>query len=562
MNRGKRYQTKLLDRTRFFLLSLTLLALWCGLLARILYLTIYQRDFLQEQGEARSSRFMELPAYRGVIHDRHGHPLAMSSPVMTIWVNPREAKLTPSQYQQLGKLLQLPADHIHRLLERHRSRGFLYLKRQLQPAVAAQVAALQLPGVYQQREYQRFYPESESTAHIIGFTNIDEQGQEGLELAFNDVLVGSPGLQHVIKDRLGHVIDVLEQVRPAQPGQDITLSIDRHLQYVAYRELQQVLSTYHAASASLVMLSVKTGEILAMVNVPSFNPNHRPKQMGSHYRNCAVTDLFEPGSTIKPFSVSRVLLEGRYKPDTMIDTKPGWMALNHHVVRDYRYLGELSVSDVLQKSSNVGTAKLALSLHPNALWEFFRQMGFGQVTTSRFPGESSGQLIKPHKWSDFAIATLSFGYGIAVTNLQLAHAYATLVGDGKERPVTFIKQEGSVSGKRVIPLDNVLQIRAMLERVVMESGGTASRARVPGYRVLGKTGTVRMLGKTGYDKDRHIGMFVGALPASSPEVVISITVTDPKGEYYGGMVAAPAFASVAREAMRVLNVPPDEDGFR
>lgn len=559
MRRAKKKSAKLNYRVRFILLSIVLLILLLGLVSRIIYLTTYQRDFLQEQGQARSLRIIELPAYRGVIHDRHGHPLAMSSPVFTIWANPREVSLQPQQLNDLAKLLQQQPKMIQSALEKHKERGFLYLKRQLPPAIAAKIAALNLTGIYQQREYSRFYPESEAIAHIVGFTNIDEHGQEGLELAFDDVLTGTPGLQRVLKDRLGNVVEVLEQVRPAQPGQDIVLSIDRHLQYVAYRELLKTAKQYNAESASLVMLSVKTGEVLAMANVPSFNPNHRPKAMSSNYRNRAVTDLFEPGSTLKPFSISRVLSEGHYTPDTAVETSPGWLTLNRNVVRDYRFLGDLTVSQVIQKSSNVGTAKLALSLPANALWEFFHELGLGSTTGSEFPGESAGQLPKPHKWSDFAIATLSFGYGVAVTNLQLAHIYTALVGEGVSHPVTFLKRTQPAPSRQVIAAKNAEQMKVMLEKVVMDKGGTASRARVPGYRVLGKTGTVRMLGKSGYDKNRHVGMFVGAIPASDPAVVISVIITDPQQQYYGGMVAAPVFASVAKEAMRVLTIAPDDE---
>lgn len=545
-------------KVRFFLLSLVLILIMLGLLLRIIFLTTYQRHFLQEQGEARSSRIVELPAYRGVIHDRHGHPLAMSSPVITIWANPREVEFQPEQLQQLARLLKLPAASVAANIAKYKQRGFLYLKRQIPPAVAAQIQNLNIPGVYQTREYSRFYPESEVFAHIIGFTNIDEHGQEGIELAYDNILTGRPGLRRVVKDRLGNIVEVLGEVRKALPGEDIVLSIDRHLQYICYRQLQQVVKEYQAEAASIVILSVKTREVLAMANVPSFNPNQRPKLINGHYRNRAVTDLFEPGSTLKPFSISRVLQEGQYTPDSVVNTKPGWMTLNRNIVKDYRYLGELTVSEVIQKSSNIGTAKLALSLPANALWDYFRKLGLGQVTHSGFPGESPGQLPKPHKWSDFAIATLSFGYGVAVTNLQLAQIYATLVNQGVSYPVTFLKVHEPKSSQQLIPRQNALQIQAMLEKTVMDKGGTASRARVPGYRVLGKTGTVRMLGQSGYDKNRHVGMFVGAIPASDPEIVISIVVTDPKTKYYGGLVAAPVFAKVAEEAVQILGIPPDD----
>ena len=559
MKRKKKAQTNVNIKLRFFLLSVGLLVGLSGLVWRVVYLTAVQRDFLQEQGEARSTRKIRLPAYRGVIEDRSGHPLAISSPVATIWAAPKSVALSNVQITALAKLLQLKPQRLKRVIESHKTRDFVYLKRQVSPEIATKIAALHYHGIYQQRVYQRFYPEGEMTAHIVGFTDVDDHGQEGLELAYDAILTGKPGFQRVVKDRLGHVIEVSDEVVAAEPGNDIRLSIDRHIQYIAYRELKRAMRETHAESASIVVLDVETGEVLAMVNLPTYNPNQRPKYTDSRYRNRAITDLFEPGSTIKPFTMTRVLMDGKVQPHDLIKTNPGWIVLDKQVVRDYRYLGDLDVSEVLQYSSNVGIAKLALGLPANALWTFYRNLGFGEITDSRFPGEAAGQLVKPHRWSDFGIATLSFGYGVSVTNLQLAQAYATLASGGIKHPIRFLKQSQSAQGKRIIPYRYAKQVQRMLENVVMTKNGTGKRARVSGYRAFGKTGTVRMLGKQGYDKNRHVGMFVGAIPASKPKVVISIVITDPKEQYYGGLIAAPVFASVAGDVMRALGIAPDDE---
>jgi len=528
-----------------------------GVIWRAVFLTVFDRDFLQEQGEARSIRTIEVPAYRGIITDRHGHPLALSSPVSTIWANPKTLDVTHSEFASLAKVLEMKPQALEDYIKKHQRRGFLYLKRQVEPTVAEAIKTMAIPGVHIQREYRRFYPEGEVNAHVVGFTNIDEVGQEGIELAYDPLLKGIPGLRRVVKDRLGNIVEVLDEVRPAHSGKELKLSLDHNIQYIAYREIKKAVQESDAEAASIVVLDVETGEVLAMTNYPSFNPNKRPKKRDARYRNRAVTDLFEPGSTMKTFSIARVLEEGEYMPDSAVKTDPGWMVLNKNMVRDYRYLGDLTVKTVLSRSSNVGTAKLALTLPANALWDYFRGLGLGQVTESQFPGEVAGSLQKPHKWSDFALATLSFGYGVSMTNLQLAQAYASLASGGVKRPVTLLKRMGSVPETRVIQREVAQQINHILESVVMGKEGTGSRARIPGYRVLGKTGTVRMLSpKGGYDKNRHIGMFVGAVPVEQPKLVISVVVIDPKKQYYGGIIAAPVFARVGGESLRILDITP------
>ncbi len=539
----------------YFILGMLLLG-FSGIVLRVLHLTVIDRAFLQEQGEARTIRTIDIPAYRGAITDRHGYPLALSSPVITIWADPKKVELDHPGLPQLADLLEITPQALKETIQHNQRRGFLYLKRQVEPSIADAIKQINVPGIHTQHEYRRFYPDAEVNAHVIGFTDIDEQGQEGIELAFDSLLKGISGLRRVVKDRLGHIVEVLDEVRQARSGKDLTLSLDHNVQYIAYREIKKATKQFDAEAASIVILDVETGEVLAMANYPSYNPNQRPKSRGDNYRNRAVTDLFEPGSTMKTFTLARVLEEGQYTPDSEVKTYPGWMILNNRTVRDYRYLGNLTVQGVLQSSSNVGTAKLALTLPANALWEYFRLLGFGEKTGSQFPGEVAGSLQKPHKWSDFALATLSFGYGISVTNLQLAQAYAILAADGMKYPVTLIKQQGKAHGKRVISSRVAQQMRDMLESVVMEGKGTGKSARIPGYRVLGKTGTVRMIGPNGYDKNRHIGVFVGAVPAEKPKLVISIVLTDPKGKYYGGLVVAPVFAKVGVEALRILNIAP------
>ncbi len=436
-------------------------------------------------------------------------------------------------------------------------REFIYLRRHINPMLAAQVEALDIPGVYLQREYRRYYPDGEVAAHVVGFTNIDDVGQEGLELAYDDWLKGEPGAKRVIKDGKSHIIEDVESIRLPAPGRDLQLSIDRRIQYLAYRELKALMQEHKARAASAVVLDVKSGEVLAMVNQPSFNPNNRQNLNSSDMRNRAVTDVFEPGSTMKPFVVAKALESGRYRPDTAVATAPGWMRVGSNTVRDVHDYGQLDVSGVIRKSSNVGIAKIALSLPAEEIWTQMSDLGFGVQTFSGFPGEASGLLPHYTGWNAIETATLSFGYGVSVTALQLAQAYAVLAADGVRRSVTFLHGQDAMQEHRVMPAAVARQVRYMLEEATGPDG-TAPQARIPGFRVAGKTGTVRKSVAGGYSDSQYLSVFAGLAPVSDPRLVMVVMVDEPgNGQYYGGQVAAPVFARVMAGALRLLAVTPD-----
>ncbi len=555
----KRYEAQVKAWRFWFIVILLSLAAF-GLFLRMLQLTVFDRQFLQQQGNARTLRTVSIPATRGMITDRNGTPLAISSPVESVWVNPQQFDVKNQQdLDALAKLLHDTPKTLKTRLKKNSQREFVYLKRHVEPAVAEKVMASQIPGIYLKREYQRFYPEGEVTAHVLGFTNIDDQGQEGMELAYDQWLRGAPGKERVLKDRLGRVVAIEDIIKPEQPGHKLVLSIDHRLQYLAYRELQRVVKQSKAKSGSIVILDVQTGEVLAMVNQPAFNPNKQHRHSGSRYRNRAVTDVFEPGSTIKAFSVVNALQSGHYGADSIVDTSPGKIMVHGHEVSDgHRNNGRITVTQILQRSSNIGVSKLTLSLAPNSLWKTLHNFGFGQRTHSGFPGEVTGSLVEHDPWDPFVLATLSFGYGMSVTPLQLAQAYAILATGGVKHPVSLIKLDKSPSSQRVISEHVAHSVLAMLGTVT-KKGGTATRARIPGYSVAGKTGTVRIVGEHGYEKDRHIGIFVGVAPASEPRIVTAVVVNDPRaGGFYGGLVAAPLFAKVTGGALRMLDVPPDD----
>ena len=537
---------------------LGVLVVVCGVVVfRLISLMVLQRDFLLGQGQARSQRVLTIPAYRGMIMDRNGEPLAVSSPVAAIWANPQEVTATQQQLQHLAQLLQLNAADMMQKLHQSTQKSFIYLIRGLNPAIAEQVKKLDIPGIYQLREYKRYYPEGEVSAHVVGFTNIDDRGQEGLELAYNDWLQGVAGKRKVVKDRLGRVVEDLNLIKPPKPGHDLTLSLDGRIQYLAYRELADAIKKYQAKSGSVVVLKVDTGEVLAMANLPSYNPNRRPADTDGRYRNRAVTDIFEPGSTIKAFSIANALSGGAVTPDTVIDTSPGWIRLGANEVNDPHDNGPIDVTTILQRSSNVGVTKLTLAMPPASLYEFLSKMGFGRRTDSGFPGESAGRLTARKDWQPFTLATLAFGYGMSVTLLQLAHAYGIVANDGIMVPISLLKRGAPASAERVMSAQVAQQIRIMLESVV-EPGGTATRAQVPGYRVAGKTGTVRIVGPNGYERNHHIGFFVGLAPASHPKLVVATELYDPrKVSYYGGIIAAPLFSKVMGGALRILDISPD-----
>jgi cell division protein FtsI (penicillin-binding protein 3) len=540
---------------------LVLSAFLCGMVvlsSRAVYLQLLNNEFLKEHGDARSIRVVDIPSHRGVIVDRNGEQLAMSTPVDSIWATPRKVFEDVERLPELAEALGLTVTELHENLRDRMNRDFIYLKRHATPDMANKIQELGVRGVSTQREYKRYYPAAEVTSHIIGFTNIDDQGQEGLELAYDGWLSGNNGKKRVLKDRLNRIVENIESIEASEPGKELKLSIDRRIQYLAYRELAAAVKYHRAKSGSLVMLDVRTGEVVAMVGQPSYNPNNREKLKSNFYRNRAVTDVFEPGSTMKPFTVAAGLESGLYKPYTEIETSPGFFKVGSHTVRDMRNYGNIDVSTVITKSSNVGASKIALSLEPEKYWDSLSRFGFGQQTGSAFPGESSGILNPYNAWSDVEVATMAFGYGLSVTPLQLAHAYSVLANGGVLLPISFLKVEGTVSGKRVIAESITRQIRKMLATVV-SSKGTGKRAAIRGYKVIGKTGTVYKYVRGGYSDDKYLSVFAGIAPASQPRFAMVVLIDEPNsGDHYGGVVAAPVFSRVMEGAFRILNIPPDD----
>lgn len=528
-------------------------------------LHIVERDFLQGQGDARTIRTVPLVANRGLISDRNGEPLAVSTPVQSIWVDPGELVGEPEAVQRLALALDMNPELLAANIDKQAQREFLYLKRGLPPAEADRIVALGIGGVYTQQEYRRFYPQGEVTAHLIGFSNVDDVGQEGLELTFDDWLRGVPGRRQVMKDRRGHIIEELNILAPAQPGKQLELSIDFRIQSLAYRELKSEFIKRHARAASVVVLDVNSGEVLAMANQPSYNPHKRGGLTDfGVLRNRAVTDAFEPGSTIKPFTIAAALETGVYRRDSIIETGDGWMMVGGHEVRDIHAYGTLTLSEVITKSSNIGTSRVALDIGPEPIMDVLERVGFGQITGTGFPGERSGILPSPARWSRIEVATLSYGYGLTASALQLAQAYSVLADDGLRKPVSLLKlNEEAIEDlprEQVLSPEISLQMRQMLASVVDASqGGAALDANVPFYKVAGKTGTAHVVGEFGYEENLHNSLFAGMIPAQDPRLVIVVIINEPKGdEHYGGQVAAPVFSKIAAGAMRILNVEPTE----
>ncbi|NNF95878.1 MAG: penicillin-binding protein 2 [Halobacteria archaeon] len=548
-----------------FRLSIVYVAVSCAtlmLMWRVVDLHVFHKDFLQNQGDARYLRVVPIPAHRGMIMDRHGEPLAISTPVDSVWVQPTAFSSAYNDWPKLAKLLKLDLAHIQRTVTQRKDREFVYLKRHISPDLAKRVMALELPGVNLQREYHRYYPAGEVAAHVLGFSNVDDRGQEGLELAYDDWLKGVPGSQRVLKDRLGRVVRHVEQIRKPVPGRDLTLSLDRRLQYLAYRELKRAVLQHKARSGSAVILDVQSGEVLAMVNQPSYNPNNRDQFKGSQTRNRAVTDLLEPGSTVKPFTVLAALESGRFRASSLVDTTPGQIRLGKAVIRDSRNYGQISIAKVIQKSSNVGASKIALALPDETLWKVHARLGFGDATDSGFPGEAGGLLSHARHWRDIEKATLAYGYGLSVTPLQLARAYSVLATNGVLKPVSFLRTDDVIEGERIFAASTTRQVSRMLEAVVQE-GGTGTRAQIAGYKVAGKTGTVKKAVAGGYSEDRYIAVFAGIAPASQPRLAMVVTINEPRGDiYYGGEVAAPVFSKVMAGALRMMGVPPDDVSLR
>jgi len=536
-----------------------LLAGFAALVCRTLYLQLFQSDFLQRKGEDKYERVLDIAAMRGRIFDRHGDVLAESAPVKAIWAIPEDVDLSPAQARQLAHVLQMDRRELERKLAA--DKGFVYVKRQVTPDVAEQVAAMRLPGIQFSDEYRRYYPAGEMMAHVVGFTGIDEVGQEGVELAMNDALSGKDGSRRVVKDRYGHVVEDVESIQKPRDGKDVTLALDDKIQYLAYSQLERAMREHRAKAGGVVVIDAKTGEILALVNAPSYNPNNRDDLTGAQLRNRAFTDTFEPGSTMKPFTVAMVLERGKFHPDTLINTsperQPGTLKIGNAVIHDAHPSAMLTVTQVIQKSSNVGAATMARALTAQEMWQTFQALGFGSPLKLGFPGEVGGRLRPPETWRPIEQATMAYGSGISVTLMQLARAYLAFARDGDVIPLTLTRADGPpLSGTSVFSAETAHEVRAMLETVV-QPGGTAPKAQIPGYSVAGKTGTERKLESGNYVK-KYVASFVGFAPASDPRLIVAVMIDEPAGDqYYGGEVAAPVFAQVMEGSLRTLGVPQD-----
>jgi cell division protein FtsI (penicillin-binding protein 3) len=529
-----------------------------GLAARAVELQLVEHGFLARQGDERSLRVVKIAAHRGAITDRNGEPLALSTPVDSIWVNPQEVNENIDQLPRLAKALQQEPQALARRITSNLDREFLYLERHMPPEQAVAVKSLGIPGVYSMREYQRYYPAGEVAGHLVGFTTVDDQGQEGLELGYDQLLNGEDGAKRVLQDRDGHSVENVEDIRAPRPGRDLTTSIDLRIQYLAYRELKSAMLEFEAHAGSVVVVDCDTGEVLAMVNQPSFNPNDREQFKPALYRNRAATDIFEPGSTIKPFIMAAALASGQYRPDSVVDTSPGYMMVGNTPEEDEHNLGVIDLATILAKSSNVGTAKVALSLKPEQIWDTLTALGFGVVTGSDFPGESAGMLSNYTHWRPVGIATLSHGYGISVTPLQLAHAYATIGAGGVRRPITFEKVSGPVAGERAMDPKVARELIQLMEQVVA-IGGTGKRAAVVGYRVAGKTGTAWKSIPGGYSTNKHMLTFAGLVPASHPKLAAVVVIDEPEdSRYQAADIAAPVYSNILTGALRLMDVPPDD----
>ena len=537
------------------LVLVLLLGAFALLIGRSLYLQGFNNEFLGDKGRARFERLIDISATRGRITDRHGDVLAVSTPVRSIWAIPEDAQMAPAQARNLAAVLGMDVHEINRKLAAERD--FVYVKRQLPPETAEKVKALALPGIHQKNEYRRYYPAGEVMAHVLGFTGAEDVGQEGIELAFNDQLSGKPGSRRVIKDRRGNVVEDVESIRPPLDGKDIALAIDSKVQYLAYTHLKQSLAEHRAKAGGVVVIDADSGEILALVNLPTYNPNNRTKLAGAQLRNRALTDTFEPGSTLKPFTAALALEQGKVRFDTQIQTAPGKMTIGSATISDAHAHGMLTVAQVIQKSSNIGSAKLALSMKPEEMWAMFDSLGFGAPLKLGFPGEAGGRLRPAKTWKPIEQATMAYGHGISVTLIQLARAYQAFARDGDLLPLSLSRVDvPPTTGKQVFSAQTAREVRAMLEMAV-RPGGTAPKAQIPGYRVAGKTGTAHKL-ESGAYANRYVASFVGFAPVSDPRLIVAVMIDEPSnGKHYGGDVAAPVFAQVMAGSLRTLGVAPD-----
>lgn len=534
-----------------------LVLLGCSLLlvGRAAYLQGFNNEFLQAEGKSRYSRVIPVPATRGRITDRNGDVLAVSTPVRSVWAIPSDAVFAPAETRQLAGLLEMEVEELNSRL--HSERDFVYLRRQLPPEVARRVAELGLPGIHQQQEYRRYYPAGDVTAHMLGFTSVDDAGQEGVELAFNAGLKGQPGSRRVIRDRRGQIIEDVESIRPPRDGEDVVLAMDKQIQFLAYSALRDAMQTHRAKAGSVVVIDARSGEILALVNAPTFNPNNRSKLTGAQLRNRVLTDVFEPGSTMKPFIAALALDHGKVRPDTVIDTDAGRITIGRATITDVRRHAGLTVAGVITKSSNVGTVRMALQFAPDEMWHMFDQLGFGMPLELGFPGEAGGRLRPAKSWRPIEQATMSYGHGISSTLIQMARAYTVFARDGELIPLSLTRVDvPPVPIRRVFSADTARTLREMLESAAGPDG-TAPRAHVPGYRVAGKTGTAHKL-EGGRYTNKYISSFVGFAPASNPRLIVAVMIDEPSaGQHYGGAVAAPVFAKVTEGALRALGVAPD-----
>ncbi len=542
-------------RLRWVLLTLGLASV--ALVVRAVDLQLLDDGFLLKQGNARFARVAKLAAHRGAIYDRNGETLAISTPVDSVWINPEQLQQAADQIPRLAEALNRDRNWLAQKVSSNLERDFVYLLRHMNPKDAAQVKALNIPGVYLQREYRRYYPAGEVTGHVLGFTNIDDQGREGLELAYDRSLAGAPGAKRVIQDRLGRSVEDVESIRAARPGQEVTTSIDVRIQYLAYRELKKAVQEHRAVSGSVIVIDIETGEILAMVNQPAFNPNDPEQRDAANYRNRAATDLMEPGSSMKPFVAAAGVATGRYHANTIIDTSPGLVRVGIKTISDEHPIGAAPLTMVMAKSSNVGMTKLALSMTPEEMWKTLDAFGFGQVTGSGFPGEAAGMLMNHKQWRPIYQATMSYGYGLSVTPLQLAHAYSILGSGGISRPLSFKRVVGPVEGTRVLDEKVAYEMVKIMQSVVTAEG-TGNKAALIGYQVSGKTGTALKANAGTYSTDSYVATFGGVVPATNPKLACVVVVNEPRdGGYYGGTVAAPVFSNVMAGALRLLAVPPD-----
>jgi cell division protein FtsI (penicillin-binding protein 3) len=549
----------LASKTPVWRSKLIVAAIAAGFLAlagRAAWVQVFANDFFQRQGQVRFARTLELPANRGRILDRNGLLLATSVPSPSIWAIPEDVERDRGKLARLAKLLEMPLADLEAKLQ-DEDKTFVWLKRQVDDSVAQQITALDIKGIYQRKEYKRQYPEGEAAAHVVGFTNVEDQGQEGIELAFNQELAGRSGSRRVIKDRLGRIVeDVGEQVAPVD-GRDLQLSIDSKVQFFAYQKLRDAVLEHKAKAGSVVVLDVVSGEVLALANYPSYVPDRRQNLTGAQLRNRALTDTFEPGSTMKPFVVALALEKGMVRPDTPIQTAPGRLVIGGSTISDAHAYGVLTVSEVIQKSSNVGTVKMAMQTQPREMWEMFSQVGFGQKPQLPFPGAVSGRLRAHKGWRPIEQATMSYGYGLSASLFQLARAYSVFARDGTLVPVTLLKSSDSAAGVRVLDAATAQEMRAMLHAATLP-GGTAPKAQTMGYSVGGKTGTARKQEGKGYAEKKYRGFFVGMAPVETPRIVVAVMLDEPgAGKYYGGEVAAPVFSTTVQHTLRLLGVQPD-----